>query len=56
MGIFSSRDMRAGEELLCNYGYEVDRSLVPAWYRDLWAREQQMASAAGARRDAVKPF
>ena len=40
MGIFSSRDIKAGEELLCNYGYEVDKYLVPAWYRDLWQREK----------------
>ena len=40
VAIFSSRDIRAGEELLCNYGYEVDKYLVPAWYRDLWQRVQ----------------
>ena len=35
VGIFSTREIQAGEELLCNYGYEVDKHLVPQWYIDL---------------------
>ena len=36
VGIFSSRALAAGEELLCNYGYTPDTHLVPDWYRRLW--------------------
>ena len=33
VGIFSSKEIKANEELLCNYGYEVDKYLVPEWYQ-----------------------
>ena len=32
VGIFSSKEIKADEELLCNYGYEADKYLVPEWY------------------------
>ena len=34
VGIFSSREIKADEELLCNYGYEIDKYLVPDWYKE----------------------
>jgi hypothetical protein len=36
VAIFSNRKIMEGEELLCNYGYNVDRQLVPDWYRQGW--------------------
>ena len=36
VGIFSSREIQEDEELLCNYGYEPDKYLVPEWYKLAW--------------------
>ena len=41
VGIFSSREIKKDEELLCNYGYEVDKYLVPQWYRQAWEKHNQ---------------
>ena len=34
MSIVALRDIRAGEEILVNYNYDV--KLAPEWYRSLW--------------------
>lgn len=36
VAIFSTRKINKGEELLCNYGYNPDKQLVPDWYREAW--------------------
>ena len=36
VAIFSTRKMKEGEELLCNYGYNPDKQLVPDWYQLAW--------------------
>ena len=33
VGIFTTRLVTEREEFLCNYGYDIDTHLVPAWYR-----------------------
>ena len=37
VGIFTTKQVREGEEFLCNYGYDIEKHLVPPWYKEAWA-------------------
>ena len=38
VGIFTTKPVREAEEFLCNYGYDIETHLVPAWYKEAWAK------------------
>jgi len=38
VGIFTTKPVREAEEFLCNYGYDIETHLVPAWYKEAWGK------------------
>jgi len=38
VGIFTTKHVRQQEEFLCNYGYDIDKHLVPLWYKKAWEK------------------
>jgi len=47
VGIFSTREIKKDEELLCNYGYEPEKYLVPEWYKIAYNKHKQIANHQG---------
>ena len=40
VGVVTIRRIKKGEEILCNYGYKIDKQTVPHWYRVAWEQCQ----------------
>ena len=38
VGIFTTKPVQEAEEFLCNYGYDIETHLVPAWFKEAWGK------------------